>query len=232
MKYTILLLDADDTLLDFQRTEEYALSYTFEKYGIAFTDEVRATYKTINHKLWAAFEAGEITKDTILARRFRNTFACLGIKGEMAGFEEEYQLALGRGGFLIPEAMEVCQELSKTCRLYIVTNGVQATQASRMELSGLLPYIQDVFVSETTGYQKPQKEYFDYVFSRIPDFDPAGTLMIGDSLNSDMKGGQNAGVDVCWYNPAGKVNGVKVKPDYEIKNLKDLYAIVKGSEDF
>lgn len=230
MKYTILLMDADDTLLDFQKTEEYALSSTFEKYGIPFTDEVRATYKTINHKLWAAFEAGEISKGTILARRFRNTFVSLGIKGEFAGFEEEYQLALGRGGFLIPEAMEVCRRLSKTCRLYIVTNGVQATQASRMELSGLLPYIQDVFVSESTGYQKPQKEYFDYVFSHIPDFDPAQALMIGDSLHSDMKGGQNAGIDVCWYNPADKPNGAKVKLNYEIKNLKELYGIVKGSE--
>ena len=75
MKYTTLLFDADDTLLDFQRTEEYALSDTFEKYGIPFTDQVRTTYKTINHKLWAAFEAGEISKPTILARRFRNTFA-------------------------------------------------------------------------------------------------------------------------------------------------------------
>ncbi len=231
MKYTILLLDADDTLLDFQKTEEHALSYTFEKYGIPFTEEVRTTYKTINHKLWASFEAGEISKSTILARRFRNTFVALGIRGEFAGFEEEYQLALGRGGFLIPEAMEVCQELSKICRLYIVTNGVQATQASRMELSGLLPYIQDVFVSETTGYQKPQKEYFDYVFSRISEFDPEQTLMIGDSLGSDMKGGSNAGVDVCWYNPTGKVNGSKVKLDYEIKNLRELYDIVKGSED-
>ena len=230
MKYTILLLDADDTLLDFQQTEEYALSYTFEKYGIPFTDDVRATYKTINHKLWAAFEAGEIHKSTILARRFRNTFAALGIQGEFAGFEEEYQLALGRGGFLIPEAMEVCQQLSQTCRLYILTNGVQATQESRMELSGLLPYIQDVFVSEATGYQKPQKEYFDSVFSRIPDFDPARALMVGDSLNSDMKGGKVAGVDVCWYNSGAKPNGVRVPLDYEIRNLKELCDIVKGSE--
>ena len=230
MRYTTLLLDADDTLLDFQKTEEYALSSTFEQYGIPFTEEVRSTYKTINHKLWAAFEAGEINKATILARRFRNTFAALGIQGEFEGFEKEYQLALGRGGFLIPEAMEVCQELSKICRLYIVTNGVQATQESRMELSGLLPYIQDVFVSETTGYQKPQREYFDYVFSRIPDFDPAQALMIGDSLGSDIKGGYNAGLDTCWYNPAGKPNGIKVPVTYEIKNLKELYAIVKGSE--
>ena len=231
MRYTTLLLDADDTLLDFKKTEEYGLSYTFEKYGIPFTEEVRTTYKTINHKLWAAFEAGEISKPTILARRFRNTFAALGIQGEFAGFEEEYQLALGRGGFLIPEAMEVCQELSKNCRLYIVTNGVQATQTSRMELSGLLPYIQDVFVSETTGYQKPQREYFDYVFSRIPDFDPEKTLMIGDSLGSDIKGGHNAGLDTCWYNPAGKTNGIGVPVTHEIKNLKELYAIVKGSEE-
>lgn len=228
MKYTTVLLDADDTLLDFKRTEETALRETFLKYGLPYNDEIRAMYKTINHKLWAAFEEGAISKDQILARRFRNTFTQMGVKDELPGFEEEYQLALGRGGFLIPEAMEICRQLSAWCRLYIVTNGVEKTQNSRLDLSGLRPYLSDVFVSETTGFQKPQKEYFDYVFSRIPYFEKERTLMVGDSLNSDMKGGAGAGLDNCWYNPEKKPNYAGVPICYEITDLKELIDIVKG----
>ena len=228
MRYTTLLLDADETLLDFKQTEEQALRQTFQRYGLPFNEEIHAMYRTINHKLWTAFEDGFITKDQILKRRFRNMFTQMGIKDELTGFEEEYQLALGRGGFLIPQALEVCRQLSGLCRLYIVTNGVEATQNSRLDRSGLRPYLSGVFVSETTGYQKPQKEYFDYVFSEIPDFDRENTLMVGDSLNSDMKGGANAGLDVCWYNPEKKPNCVGVKVNYEISSLKELTDIVKG----
>lgn len=228
MKYSILLLDADETLLDFKRAESHALEETFRCYGLAFNEEIHAMYRTANHELWSAFEEGAITKEDILNRRFRNLFARLGIRDELAGFEEEYQLALGRGGFLLPHAMEVCRRLSGECRLYIVTNGVQATQESRLDLSGLRPFLSGVFVSEAVGYQKPKREYFDYVFARIPDFDRDKTLMVGDSLSSDMRGGAGAGLATCWYNPAHIKNDAQVQIDYEIDDLRKLYKIVKG----
>lgn len=228
MKYSILLLDADETLLDFKMAEAHALEETFRHYSLLYNEEIHALYHTINHQLWRDFEDGRITKDQILAQRFRKLFARLGIEDELSGFEEEYQRALGRGGFVLPQALEVCQELSRDCRLYILTNGVEATQESRLDLSGLRPYLSGVFVSETTGYQKPQKEYFDYVFSRIPGFDRSQALMVGDSLNSDMKGGEGAGLATCWYNPAHLPNEAGVRIDYEIHDLRELAKIVKG----
>lgn len=146
----------------------------------------------------------------------------------LPGFEEEYQQALGQGGFLLPQAMEVCRRLSRDCRLYILTNGVEATQESRLTRSGLRPYLSGVFVSETTGYQKPQREYFEYVFSHIPRFDKNRALMVGDSLTSDMKGGEGAGLATCWYNAAHAPNNANVKIDYEIDDLRQLYDIVSG----
>lgn len=228
MKYTLLLLDADDTLLDFKKTEAHALEATFRQYRLTYNEEIHTLYHTINHRLWRAFEEGAITKDQILRRRFRNLFAELGIEAALTGFEEEYQRALGQGGFLLPQALEVCRELSRDCRLYILTNGVEATQESRLTLSGLRPYLSGVFVSETTGYQKPQREYFDYVFSRISDFDKGRALMIGDSLSSDMKGGEGAGLATCWYNPEHAPNHTDVRVDYEIQELRQLYEIARG----
>ena len=228
MRYPIVLLDADGTLLDFDRAEDQALKLTLERNGLLSDERTLSLYKEINRGLWTDFENGLITKQQILDRRFRELFARLGITEELPGFETEYQLALGEGGFLLPEAFSVCRQLYDAgCRLYILTNGVEATQLSRLERSRLNPLLSGVFVSETTGYQKPQKEYFDYVWSRIPAFDLKKALMVGDSLNSDIRGGAGAGADTCWYNPQGKRNDSAVQPDYEIRELMELINIVK-----
>ena len=231
MRYPILLLDADGTLLDFDRAEEQALKLTFQRHSHPFDGQTMAAYQEINYKLWTDFENGLISKSQILSRRFRQLFVQIGIQDELPGFEEEYQLALGEGGFLLPDAFSVCRQLyEEGCRLYILTNGVEATQLSRLERSGLNPLLSGVFVSETTGYQKPQKEYFDYVRQRIPGYEEAQALMVGDSLNSDIRGGCNAGVDTCWYNPAGKGNNSGLRPDYEIRKLTDLINVARKGE--
>ncbi len=228
MRYPILLLDADGTLLDFERAEDQALRLTLHRHGLPSDEETLSLYKEINRGLWTDFENGLITKQQILSRRFRELFAQLGIRDELAGFEEEYQLALGEGGFLLPGALEICRELREAgCRLYILTNGVEATQLSRLELSGLNPLLSGVFVSETTGYQKPQREYFEYVWQRIGGFAAEEALMVGDSLNSDIRGGAGAGVDTCWYNPRGMENRTETKPDYEIRDLNELINIAR-----
>lgn len=95
------------------------------------------------------------------------------------------------------------RDLSQRYRLYIVTNGNAASQRTRLAHSGLLPYVGDVFVSEDAGAAKPDKRYFDYVFSRIPGFEKERALLIGDSLTSDMRGAQNGGIDGLWYCPLG-----------------------------
>jgi len=110
---------------------------------------------------------------------------------------------------------------------FILTNGVSKTQHKRLRASGLYPLLKDVFVSEDTGFQKPMKEFFDYVFTRIPNFDVKQALIIGDSLSSDIKGGQLAGLDTCWYTPERKPNNTDIVPTYEIQKLKDIYHIFK-----
>lgn len=223
MNYTTLLFDADETLLDFSRAENEAMPCTFAKFGIRYDEEVRAVYDEINHGLWKAFENGEITQKDVLNHRFQDTFAKLGIvpPADFA-FEKAYQLALGEGAFLIDGALELVRELSKTHDIYIVTNGVTATQHSRMDACGLKPYLKGIFVSEETGHRKPEKEYFDYVFSHIPEIDLEKTLLIGDSLSSDIKGGNIAGIDTCWYNPNCNTNASTASPTYEIQKLEEL----------
>ena len=150
-------------------------------------------------------------------------------------FNREYLHNLGYGTQPLPHALELCQALSALgCRLYILTNGLSGPQRRRLAGSGLTPYLSDIFVSEETGFQKPRKEFYDYVFARIPDFAKSRALMVGDSLSSDMEGARNAGVDACWYNPKGKT----APPDllapagpirYEIRELMELVEILRES---
>lgn len=171
MKYTTLFFDADDTLLDFKECERAALKKAFEKYGVPYNEEIKKRYLEINHGLWGAFERGEVTKAEILSTRFRKLFSELSIEGVSDEFETDYQNFLGENGCLIPGALELCRELSEKFALYIVTNGVSATQHGRFCDSGLLPYIREIFVSEEIGFQKPAVEYFDAVMERVEEKD-------------------------------------------------------------
>ena len=70
------------------------------------------------------------------------------------------------------------------------------------------------------------KEFFDHVFSRIPDLDKKQTVIIGDSLTSDILGGQLAGIDTIWFNPKKKNSG-EIQPTYEIERLQQLLPLLQ-----
>lgn len=226
MKYDFILMDADETLLDFRRSEREAFCRTLLKYGLTPDEKVFQIYHGINHRLWEAFERNEITKQNILDRRFRETFRALGIQGEFPGLEEYYQTALSEGSYRIEGAGEVCSRLSGRYQLYLVTNGVASTQRRRMKESGLQKYFRAMYISEEVGFQKPQKEFFDHVFAGIPDFERSRALIVGDSLTSDIAGGRNAGIASCWFCRGGNPADGAGKADYVIQDLRELYSIV------
>ena len=227
IKYKTIFFDADDTLLDFQKAERTALSEVFNSYGIEDNEEIFNRYIEINNKLWRSFELGEIAKEDILNSRFTILFQELCLDKDGIKCNSDYLEALGRGDFLLDGAIEACKYLSEYCDLYIVTNGVSKTQHSRIDNSPLMKYIKGVFVSEEIGYQKPRKEYFDYVFDAIGEVDKSRVLIVGDSLSSDILGGINAGIATCWFNPDKKENNLRIKADYEIRNLQELYLIIE-----
>ena len=224
--YDVIFFDADDTLLDFQKAEKTALSEVFKSYGIEDKEEIFNKYIRINSKLWKSFERGEIAKEDILNSRFTLLFQELCIDKDGVKCNNDYLEALGRGDFLLDGALEACEYLSSYCDLYILTNGVSKTQHSRIDNTPLMKYFKGVFVSEEVGYQKPLKEYFDFVFSTIGEVDKNRVLMVGDSLSSDILGGINAGIDTCWFNPHHKENTTDLKYNYEIASLQELYSIV------
>lgn len=225
-KYKYLLFDVDGTLLDFDKAEQYALEYTFRHYDISLTYEINQRYEEINKKLWKDFENGLIDKKTVVYSRFVLLFKEFNIPVDGIAFEDDYQKALGQGYFVLPHTIEVLSALYQKYPLYVVTNGVSQTQYSRLEGTDIKKYFQNIFVSEDIGHQKPSKEYFDYCFKNIDKIDLSKTLIIGDSLSSDIQGGINAGIDTCWFNPNHLDKPEAMSINYEIHDLRELLQLL------
>lgn len=226
MSYETILFDIDDTLLDFKAAEEQALSWLFQDMGVEPSLAVKNMYKEMNQGFWRDHEAGLLSRQELLDNRFRLFFAQYEQAVDGPQTEARYRQYLNQGHQLIANSLEVVTNLSRQKDLYIVTNGVSATQHQRLTQSGLAPYFKKFFISEELGVHKPMKEFFDIVFAEIPHFDKEKTVIVGDSLTSDIKGGQVAGIDTIWMNPQAK-KAQEIKPTFQIEKLTDLYQILE-----
>lgn len=233
MKYEVILFDADDTLFDYGQAEKHALASAFAHYGMEDgAERYKESYKTINSRLWRDLEQGLISSADLRVERFRRLFAENGLELAPEAFSETYLLALGQGSFLIEGAEELCERLG-VCRLAIITNGIKDVQLSRIAGSPLHSTFGHVIISEEVGSQKPEQGIFDYAFAKLglTDADKSKVLIVGDSLSSDIQGGNNYGIDTCWYNPHGKRNETGIVPTYEIASLSGLFAVLEEVKD-
>jgi len=220
--YDILLFDADRTLLDFDKSEFMALKQVFQEYKIEFNDARHCKYAKINQTLWDQHELGLISRDRLIYKRFEDFLESENINIDSIEIEERYQFLLSENAYIFDGVLELIKDLSLKYDVYIVTNGVKDTQIKRLAATGIEKYVKDIFISDVIGYQKPSKEYFDIVFSKISNFQKTKALIIGDSLTSDIKGGNNAGIDTCWYNPQRLPQNVDVDVTFEIDSLEIL----------
>lgn len=221
-----LFLDLDDTILDFHKAEYTAIGKTFEEMGLDPTEAVRARYSQINKLHWEMLERGELNRDQVLVQRFETLFRELGLEVDGVRCARAYEHNLSIGHWFLPGAEEAVDELSKQYRLFLASNGTASVQQGRMTSANLYRFFEQVFVSQEIGYNKPSKAYFDACFSRIPGFDRAKCMMVGDSLTSDILGGINAGIKTCWVNPGHK-KAEAIRPDYEIETLSQLPELLK-----
>lgn len=235
-RYNIMIktvfLDLDDTILDFGAAERVAISKTFRQLGLDPTDALLRRYSEINTSQWEAFERGEITRETVLTRRFELLFGELGSDIGAQTCEDIYRGYLGIGHYFVDGAVELLETLFPEYDLYIASNGVAATQNSRLASANIERFFKGIFISETTGHHKPERAYFDYCFAHIPNFDPEKAIIVGDSLTGDILGGKNAGILTCWFNPKGKPGRSDIVPDFEIRRLSELPPLLKKYSDF
>ena len=226
--FEFLFLDLDDTILDFQKAEHIALSKTLRNFGLEPTERVLKRYNLINKAHWEALERKELTREQVLVGRFQTLFAEMGITVEPVQVARAYEDNLSIGHYFLPGAEEAVEALSKKYKLYLASNGTAKVQAGRLKSANISRFFEEVFVSQELGANKPSLEYFEKCFARIPGFEKSKAIIVGDSLTSDILGGQNAGIATCWVNPHHKAGREDIRVDYEIEALSQLEDLLEG----
>ena len=224
----VLLWDVDGTVLDFLAAENKAIKKCFEIFNLGTcTDEMIKVYSSINKKKWEMLERGEKTKPQILVERFEEFFELYNIDKNVANkFNDEYQIRLGDTVVYKDGAKETIEQFEGNYIQCAVTNGTKVAQAKKLNLSGLDQIFDYIFISEDIGYEKPNVEFFNKVKETIGYYKDEEIMIIGDSLTSDIRGGNNAHIKTCFYNPEHKEINADVHIDYIIDNFKDLKRIL------
>lgn len=226
-RYNIILWDVDETLLNFKKSQEYALNAAFAQFGRELTPQMLQRYDEINEGFWKRLERGETDKKTLLPGRFLQLFEEFAIQGiAVEQFQAAYQEELGGVYFYMEDSYQLCLALSGHYRQFVVTNGVASTQRKKLRLAGFDRIMEDIFISEEIGAVKPSGAFFEACFQRIDGCDRNRTLIVGDSLTSDMKGGAGCGIDTCWYNPRALANDTDIAVTYEIRSLWEITEIL------
>ena len=226
---TTILWDVDGTLLNFLAAEKAAIRSLFEEYHLGVcSDEMLKRYSSINKNYWEMLERGEIEKKALLVGRFRDFFEKEGIDSSLAAeFNEKYQLRLGDTIVYCDDSLEIVKSLRGKVKQYVVSNGTVIAQTKKLRLSGLGELMDGVFLSEELGVEKPSVRFFDQVFAKIGPVDRSEVMIVGDSLTGDIRGGNNAGILTCWYNPEGTAAKEAVRIDHEIRDLHEVYVLLK-----
>jgi 2-haloacid dehalogenase len=223
MKYSALLLDADDTIFDFGAAEAYSIRKVLAFAGI---DDPAApnVYHEINAGYWRALERGETTQERLKVDRFRDLAARYGCKCDPLAMTDMYVGTLATRGDMIPGALETVAAIARRMPVAIVTNGISQVQHGRFDSSPIMAHISALVISGEIGYAKPDPRLLFAALDKLGGIAPEKALMIGDSLTSDIAAANAAGIDVCWYNPNGKPLPEKYKIAGELHSIYEAVA--------
>lgn len=224
MKYQWILFDADETLFSFN--SYLGLKAMLSRYRIEFTEQDYEAFQAVNKPLWVAYQNNEITAEDIQIRRFAKLSAQIGVTALQLNQELMAEMALVSKP--LDGVIEMLNALYGKVKMGIITNGFTDLQQKRLENTSTSHFFEIVVISEQIGAAKPDRQVFDYAFALMDETDRTKVLMVGDTLASDILGGNNAGIDTCWLNPLNKKNETEIKPTFEINHIKQLIKIVEG----
>lgn len=222
MKYKNILIDLDNTLLDFYDAEKVAFRLTCEEFNLPFSEENYLKYNKINDNWWKIYEKGLATKEEIVINRFVDFLTYCNASGNAKDINAFYRLSLANGTKTMPGAYELLEFLhDKGCKIFIATNGYAVVQYKRIGCQPFKKFIDDIFISDELGYPKPYVEFFQEAEKKCGIKFSSDTLIIGDSLSSDIQGGINIGIDTLFVNVSGKKD-LPLKPTYVVNNLFEI----------
>jgi 2-haloacid dehalogenase len=226
MNKKIVLLDLDNTIIDFNECARRSIMGIFEDLRFHYDDNVFNTFLTENVKIWKRLESGEIDKAYLRANRWNIILEKLGIDYDGTIIEERFENGVALGAYPVEGAYELLDYLYYKYDLYVVSNGLKFVQESRVKIGKYDKYFKALFLSEDVGIQKPDIRFFDYCYEKL-GFPPKNELiLIGDSLSADIKGGNSFGIDTIWFNIHAEENKTDINPTYIVNKLKEIESIL------
>jgi 2-haloacid dehalogenase len=226
--YLGVLVDADNTLFDYDRAEAEALEETLtDSAGEARAQAIEA-YHVINARFWKLFEQRKVDAAGLQLGRWTELFKQLGLPGDPAEAAETYIGRLSQKAHLLPGAADTVRELARRARLCLVTNGLSRVQRGRLSRSGIAGHFTAVLISEEMGIAKPDPRFF-HAAGKALDIPPDGLLCVGDNAAADIAGARDAGIDACWLAPAGSSwPGPGDPPTHTIHDISHVLHIVRA----
>ncbi len=229
-KYKHIFFDLDHTLWDYDTNASEALFELFDKHQLDKLDrfdkkDLAKTFFEVNYDLWDLYNVGAIQRPDIRERRFPTIFERLGANRADVppNFEIEYVSLAPTKSATFDGAHDILEYLSVKYELHVITNGFDDIQTIKLESSNMDRFFDVIITSETTAYRKPDKEIFELAMDRA-GAQLEHSMMIGDNLESDIKGAINVGMDHVWFNPEG--NDGRLTVQHEIQNLIQLKGIL------
>jgi putative hydrolase of the HAD superfamily len=203
LRYSAILFDLDDTLLDFSAGETKALRKALTIVDINISDDewmrIWQTYQPISSNYWQQKQSNSLSRQQVIAASLQDTFTALDYNfADSSRLAQIYWDVFCHTAYLNPEVLPTIKALSNYYQLGIVSNGYTDSQASRLKASGLSNYFQSVVISESIGYRKPAPEIFNIALTELA-VTSSKTLFVGDSITHDYQGAINAGIDFCYY---------------------------------
>lgn len=205
MQIKFVFVDIDNTLLSFDEYVKHTMQKGFSHFGIKkYEPYMYDVFHEENNALWRKIEQGTITFHELEKVRWNNVFTRLKIDFDGPKFEKYFRAELYNSAIPEAEAFLMLDYLSKKYTLCVASNGPFLQQLHRIEIAEMKKYFDYFFISEKVGASKPSKEFFEYAFREINDgsdipVSPCETIIIGDSLTSDIAGGRQFGMKTCYY---------------------------------
>lgn len=221
-----VLLDLDNTLIDFNKCARQAIINIFRELKFPYTERVFKVFIEENVKIWKKLENGEISKAQLRAQRWNIILRRLGIEYDGSVVEEMFEQGVASGAYAVDGAYELLDYLYSKYELYIVSNGFRHIQENRLKKGNFQKYFKDTFFSEDIGFQKPSANFFDYCFKKTGISCKNEVILIGDSLSADIVGGLNYGIDVIWFNRDISPLPNGIKPTYTVTDLMEIKEIL------
>lgn len=219
-----IIFDLDDTILDFKKGAQEGLENILKQYPVPDVrfDEWLKVFNVVNRDVWREIEAGGSPKEW-LDTRFSTTYEQFNVKQDGVLLESAYRSLLDENFYLIEGAEVLLNHLKEQGYTLIAgTNGQSSTQRKRLKGTGLDQIFDEVIISDEVGVAKPDPRFFKKLFNQSKEITPENTVMIGDSLRSDIQGAINAGITSVWFNPLKLDNQTNIKPDYEVDSYDAL----------